>query len=135
MKDCNQCGKCCINYSDGGLSATAGEIEYWEIFRPAIYRYVSGGKIWMDPETKQQLTRCPWLRELPVENSGREPSQKKYTCDIYHDRPDDCKHFPVTIAQMVENDCEMIEVKDLSDPKQAQKKLDQLMAGSRPPLN
>jgi hypothetical protein len=36
---------------------------------------------------------------------------------------------------MVENECEMIEVKDLSDPKQAQKKLDQLMAGSRPPLN
>ncbi|HCX26778.1 MAG TPA: zinc/iron-chelating domain-containing protein, partial [Cellvibrionales bacterium] len=22
MKECNQCGKCCIHYSDGGLSAT-----------------------------------------------------------------------------------------------------------------
>ncbi len=25
MKACNQCGKCCIHYSDGGLSATTGD--------------------------------------------------------------------------------------------------------------
>ncbi|HHJ18661.1 MAG TPA: YkgJ family cysteine cluster protein, partial [Gammaproteobacteria bacterium] len=28
MKECNQCGKCCIKYSDGGLSASSSEIEF-----------------------------------------------------------------------------------------------------------
>ncbi|MFA0704132.1 YkgJ family cysteine cluster protein, partial [Vibrio sp. 10N.222.48.A3] len=26
MKDCNQCGKCCIKYGDGDLAATQEEI-------------------------------------------------------------------------------------------------------------
>ncbi len=124
MKDCNQCGKCCTNYSDGGLSATASEIEYWEIFRPAIYSYVSGGKIWISPNTGKQLKRCPWLRQLP--------DQDKYTCDIYYDRQEDCNNDHVTIEQMVKDECEMLEVRDLAKPKQAQKTLDSLMADSRP---
>jgi Fe-S-cluster containining protein len=125
MKDCNQCGKCCTNYSDGGLSATANEVEYWEIFRPAIFSYVSEGKIWMDPETGKQMKRCPWLQQVA--------GQDKYTCDIYYDRPDDCKHYPVTVDQMVKDECEMLEKQDLAEPKQAQKLLDMLMADSRPP--
>ena len=78
----------------------------------------------MDPKTNEQLVRCPFLRQLP--------DQKKYTCDIYHDRPEDCKHYPVTINQMIADECEMLEVKDLSNPKQAQKLLDKIMADSRP---
>mgnify|MGYP006085242653 CR=1 FL=1 len=127
MKECNQCGKCCENYSNGGLSALKSEIEYWETFRPDIFSYVSNGKIWINPGTGKQLERCPWLRHLPDEN--------QYTCDIYNDRPDDCKHYPVTISQMVKDDCEMLEVKDLSDPKKAQKSLDRLMAESRPSVS
>jgi len=79
----------------------------------------------MNPDTGEQLTLCPWLR--------KEPNQPKYTCDIYHDRPDDCKYYPVTIDQMVEDDCEMLEPLDLKHPKRAQKKLDVLMVDSRPP--
>ena len=124
MKDCNQCGKCCINYSNGGLSASAEEIKLWDLFRPDIYNYVSDGKIWMSPETGEQLTLCPWLKKSPNEN--------KYTCDIYHDRPDDCKYFPVTIEQMINIECEMLEKRDLEKPAQAQKKLDKLMVDSRP---
>jgi Fe-S-cluster containining protein len=124
VKECNQCGKCCINYSDGGLSASASEIESWDIYRPDIYRYVSDGKIWVDPDTGKQLERCPWLKKLPDQN--------KYTCDIYYDRPDDCKYYPVTIDQMVKDECEMLEPRDLEKPKQAQKNLDKLMADSRP---
>ncbi len=124
MKDCNQCGKCCTKYSDGGLSASADEIGSWEIFRPEIYRYVSAGNIWIDPVTGKQMERCPWLKQLP--------GQQKYTCDIYYDRPDDCKYYPVTIEQMISDECEMLEVQDLEKPKQAQKILDKLMADSRP---
>ncbi len=124
MKDCNQCGKCCTKYSDGGLSASADEIDSWEVFRPDIYRYVSAGNIWIDPVTGRQLVRCPWLKQLP--------NQQKYTCEIYYDRPDDCKYYPVTIEQMISDECEMLEVQDLTKPKQAQKILDELMADSRP---
>ena len=78
----------------------------------------------MHPETGRQLALCPWLRKIPEQN--------KYTCDIYFDRPDDCKYYPVTIDQIVKDECEMLEKKDLLNPKQAQKALDKLMADSRP---
>ena len=126
MRKCNQCGKCCINYSNGGLSASASEIEYWEIYRPDIYRYVADGNIWINPDTGEQLQRCPWLSKLPDQN--------KYVCDIYNDRPDDCKFYPVTIDQMVADECEMLEARDLVYPKRAQKVLNDLMADSRPPF-
>ena len=124
MKKCNQCGKCCINYSNGGLSASPEEIKMWDLFRSDIYDYVTDGKIWMNPETGEQLERCPWL--------VKEPDKNIYTCDIYNDRPDDCKFFPVTIEQMINIECEMIEEHDLKNPTQAQKTLDKIMAESRP---
>jgi len=96
------------------------------MFRPDIYRYVSDGNIWMDPETGKQIEPCPWLTKLPHQN--------KYTCDIYFDRPDDCKFYPVTIDQMVADECEMLETRDLAEPKKAQKTLNKLMADSRPPF-
>lgn len=128
MKDCNQCGKCCTRYGgSGGLSATASEIDWWETYRPEIARYVSGGEIWISPVTGKQMVRCPWLRKLP--------NQEKYICRIYNDRPDDCKHYPVTIEQMVIDECEMLDARDLASPKKAQKTLDILMSDSRPPVN
>lgn len=124
VKECNQCGKCCTNYSNGGLSASESEIDFWENHRPDIHRYVSDGKIWMNPDTGEQLELCPWLRKLP--------NQNKTICDIYDDRPDDCKYYPTTIAEMIKDECEMLEVQDLLRPKQAQKTLDKMMADSRP---
>ncbi|MEH6588973.1 MAG: YkgJ family cysteine cluster protein [Halioglobus sp.] len=132
MKPCNQCGKCCLQYSDGGLSATAEEIESWEIFNPAIAEYVVGGEIWMDPVSGEQLTRCPWLELLPGDTGA---GSVKYGCRIYHNRPQDCRHYPVSIADMVRDDCEMIEASDIEAPKEAQVALDKLMADSRPPLS
>lgn len=132
MKACNQCGKCCIHYSDGGLSASAEEIASWEIFNPGIAEYVANGKIWMDPVSGEQLTRCPWLQVLP---SSGGPGSIKYACRIYHDRPEDCRHYPTSIAEMVRDDCEMIELRDLDAPQKAQNHLDRLMADSRPPLS
>ena len=132
MKSCNQCGKCCLQYSDGGLSATAEEIDSWEVFNPAIAEYVADGKIWMDPASGKQLTRCPWLEVLP---QGPGSGVIKYGCRIYHDRPQDCRHYPVSIADMVRDECEMIEIGDIDAPKAAQTTLDHLMADSRPALS
>lgn len=125
MIECNQCGKCCVKYSNDGLSASKREIEYWEINRPDIYRYVSDGKIWIDPDTDKQLALCPWLKKLP--------NQNKYTCNIYYDRPADCKFYPSTVEEMIKDRCEMLENKDLNSLKEAQKTLDILMSDSRPP--
>lgn len=124
MKECNQCGKCCIKYSNGGLSVTESEIKSWDLYRPDIYNYVSDGNIWMHPDTGEQLEHCPWLRQVT--------NQNKYTCEIYYDRPDDCKYYPVTIEQMLKDECEMLEERDLLKPKQAQKTLNKLMTDSRP---
>jgi Fe-S-cluster containining protein len=125
MKECNSCGKCCIKYGDGGLSASESDVEMWELFRPDIYRYVRQGEIWFDPDNGKQLHSCPWLRKAP--------DSEKYSCDIYLDRPEDCRHYPSHIKEMINDDCEMLEVQDLKKTAQAQKKLDKLMADSRPP--
>lgn len=127
MKACNQCGKCCKNYSDGGLSASETEIDWWETQRPDIAAYVRKGEIWMSPETGERISTCPWLEQLV--------DQPKYICRIYHDRPDDCRHYPVTIEQMIADDCEMLEASDLTNLKRAQQTLDNLMADSRPPVS
>ena len=126
MKECNLCGKCCIKYSNGGLSALQSEVKHWDVFRPDIYAYVNEGKIWMHPDTGEQLEICPWLEN--------EKGSAIYTCAIYYDRPDDCKHYPVTLEQMINDECEMLEERDLAHPEQAQKKLDKLMVDSRPSL-
>ena len=80
----------------------------------------------MSPETGKPLALCPWLKKLR--------NQNKYICDIYNQRPDDCKFYPTTIEDMVKLDCEMLEAHDLVNSKQAQKTLDRLMADNRPPL-
>lgn len=126
MKACNQCGKCCIHYSDGGLTASTDDLQGWEIFRPDIARFVLEGKLWFSPSSGQQLSQCPWLEQLDDKPS--------YGCSIYEDRPEDCRHYPVSIDDMIKDDCEMLEVKDLNNRKQAQASLDNLMIDSRPPL-
>jgi uncharacterized protein len=131
MKDCNQCGKCCIKYGDGGLSASSEELKMWEIFQPRIFKYVRNGSIWHNPETGERLTRCPFLETISSE--GNSPLQDKYACSIYLDRPQDCRHYPISIEEMVRDECEMIEAIDLENPKRAQIKLDVLMCESRPP--
>ncbi len=126
MKDCNQCGKCCTHYGGGGgLSASPEDIARWRATRPDIAKYVIKDEIWFSPRTGEQLADCPWLRQAP--------GKKRTTCDIYDDRPQECRHFPVTVDQMVAIDCEMIEPHDLQRPRQAQREVDRLMQGSRPP--
>jgi len=89
VKDCNQCGKCCLQYGATGLSVSSEQLQYWQSFRPDIYRFVQNGDIWVDPETGLKVERCPWL--------SNKPNQQKLTCGIYEDRPDDCRYYPSTV--------------------------------------
>jgi len=120
MKNCNSCGKCCIKYSNGGLTASDEDISLWESSRHDILPYVKSGKIWIDPKTNQQLAICPWLI--------KEPNASSYKCSIYFDRPEDCRVYPMTLNDMIKDDCEMLEAKDLKNLKQAQIDLDELIA-------
>jgi Fe-S-cluster containining protein len=129
MRECNQCGKCCIKYGDGALSATTEEIDLWELFNPEIFKFVRNNEIWFGPESGLRLTTCPFLEIEPSTNAHAQP---KYTCSIYLDRPEDCRHYPSLISEMIRDECEMIEVVDLNNHKQAQIKLDVLMEDSRP---
>lgn len=124
MKDCNQCGKCCIKYGDGGIAASIEDIEMWEIFRPHIHQYVIKDKIWFNPQTGKQLTQCPFLEKMPNQDATE---QVKYTCAIYQDRPEDCRDYPSNVSEMIRDECEMIEIIDLTHPQQAQYKLNKLM--------
>ncbi len=126
MKSCNQCGKCCIKYGGGDLSVTTEEIEMWELFNPEIAEYVRNDEIWFDPKSGKRLEHCPFLE---VEDSTSEI--KKYTCSIYLNRPEDCRHYPSLISEMIRDECEMIEVTDLDAPAKSQKILDKLMHESR----
>jgi len=126
MKTCNSCGKCCIKYSNGALSASADEIALWEVFNPDIAEYVRDGEIWADPNTGELFELCPFLRK-----SVSAKSVVQYTCDIYYDRPDDCKYYPSNVQEMINDECEMIEPADLLDLNKAQQRLDVIMVDSR----
>lgn len=129
MQDCNSCGKCCIKYSNGDLSASEQDLEMWELFKPDIAEYVKKGLIWFSPKSGKQLALCPFLREV---QDSKQPTKVSYTCDIYYDRPEDCRFYPVTIKQMINDNCEMLEEGDLLSPTSAQINLDKLLANSRP---
>ncbi|MBU2870582.1 YkgJ family cysteine cluster protein [Colwellia sp. E2M01] len=117
MKDCNQCGKCCIKYGGGDLAASQEEIDLWEIFNPEIFDYVKKNEIWFDPKTGAKLSRCPFL-EVTTENAPT--AVNIYTCSIYINRPEDCRVYPSLITEMIKDDCEMIEITDLNNLDQAQ---------------
>ncbi|MBH0025589.1 YkgJ family cysteine cluster protein [Pseudoalteromonas sp. SWN29] len=128
MKECNQCGKCCIKYGGGDLSASKEEIDLWELFNPEIYEYVKNNEIWFGPETGLRLDACPFLEIAPK----KDPLAKNmYTCSIYLDRPEDCRHYPSLIPEMIRDECEMIEAIDIKNQTRAQHKLDILMIDSR----
>ncbi len=126
MKNCNQCGKCCIKYGGSGLTVSTRQLDYWDNYKPDIFKLAKDGNIWVDPDTGKHIEQCPWLRKSPEHNV--------YTCDIYFDRPDDCRYYPSTMDEMVIDGCEMLEDKDLARPKQGQKVLDKIMEDSRSPF-
>jgi len=128
MKDCNQCGKCCIKYGGGDLSATQEEIDLWELFNPEIFKFVGNNEIWCDPVTGLKLQSCPFLELDPKENPL---SANKYSCSIYLDKPEDCRLYPSLISEMARDECEMIEAVDLVSPQKAQLRLDEMMKDSR----
>jgi len=127
MKDCNQCGKCCIKYGNGALSASQAEIDAWELFEPDIFAYVKDGEIWCDPSSGRRLSLCPFLM---IADKQAKHENDKYICGIYDSRPQDCRLYPSLISEMVADECEMLEVSDIQNPHKAQQTLNVIMIDS-----
>lgn len=118
--ECIQCGHCCINLWDA-ICTTVSEkdIEMWvdkkrydilEWVEPLIVAgeekfswetrdkaVVAGYDIWINPNTKDDAERCPWLRKLPKKNN--------YICKIHDVKPEICREYPRSMEQAVETKC------------------------------
>ncbi len=76
MKPCNQCGKCCIEYGNGGLgSATLHEINQWEAEAPEVLEYVDDflGDLWLSsrPVPLYRNTLTQWNNSFIVRLAAR----------------------------------------------------------------
>ena len=103
MRNCTQCGKCCLKYGGGGLGgATAEDLQMWKT-RPDIMHYIDESlpDLWVSPVTGEEMFRCPFLR--------KRPNVEKYNCRIHDARPFVCRDYPEDVEQMERDGCEMFE--------------------------
>ncbi len=104
LLDCNNCGKCCIKYSDGGLgSINREEFERLPDYAKQVARngYLMENviDIWIDSDGGEYAS-CPWIFSL----------NGKHYCSVYEYRPNVCRNYPVDHQQMVDDKCEMLAV-------------------------
>lgn len=92
--ECQQCGKCCIEFVSG-FSATENDIIRWrQEKRDDILEYVyfmdeneTYGDLFFNPRTGEEIyTRCPFLRKIRNKN--------QYVCRIHETKPEVCRNYP-----------------------------------------
>lgn len=83
---CLCCGECCESFG-GHLHASDHDLERWQREgREDLLRRVNRlGWIWMDPETKALLERCPFITRINDQQS---------ICGIQETKPDICRAYP-----------------------------------------
>lgn len=86
---CLCCGECCEDFG-GHLHASTSDLERWrrEGRDDLLARVNRLDWIWVDPETKGLLERCPFIVKV---------SEQKSICGIQETKPDICRAYP-TIA-------------------------------------
>lgn len=83
---CACCGRCCEEYG-GHLHAYQSDLLRWkkENRGDLLQRVNRLGWIWVDPETKQPLNRCPFIHKT---------EQHLSICLINETKPQICKDYP-----------------------------------------
>jgi hypothetical protein len=87
---CNRCGKCCLNLYDAlTICAAEEDAQLWireggQFILDWVDPIPIGGgqfvpDIWINPNTHDDVPRCPWLRKLP--------NKDKYICRIHDVNP------------------------------------------------
>jgi len=85
-RTCACCGRCCESFG-GHLHAYDADMRRWKREgRDDLLRMVNRlGWIWVDPETRQPLERCPFIHRS---DSGL------LLCSINDTKPDMCRDYP-----------------------------------------
>ncbi len=104
---CRQCGHCCLNLTDAIATCATGEdIRRWEAAgREDILAWVDSiavgdeciYDIWINPETGDDVSRCPWLRKVR--------GQDRFVCRIHDLKPDHCRAYPKSRHHAEETGC------------------------------
>lgn len=83
---CLCCGECCESFG-GHLHASTSDLERWrrEGREDLLTRVNRLGWIWVDPETKETLERCPFIVKI---------SEQQSICSIQETKPDICRAYP-----------------------------------------
>jgi len=95
--NCLCCGHCCLNLVDAYRGCVSdADLALWRREgRSDILAWVDSidlgrGNVlhsaWVDPETGDDVDRCPWLAEAP-EGGG-------YLCGIHDLKPEHCRNYP-----------------------------------------
>ncbi len=104
---CRRCGHCCLTLVDAYRGALSeGDLERWRrAGRADLLAWVQTldlgpGNVlhlaWVDPETGDDVDRCPWLVE---DGAGL------YGCAIEAIKPDHCRAFPDHRGHAEANGC------------------------------
>ncbi len=83
---CLCCGECCESFG-GHLPASEHDIKRWrrEGREDLLNRVNRLGWIWVDPDTKALLERCPFIDKI---------SEQQSLCAIQETKPDICRDYP-----------------------------------------
>ena len=54
-------------------------------------------EIWFNPKTREEVTRCPWLRKRRNKN--------QYYCRIHDVKPTHCREYPLSVKHARFTDC------------------------------
>lgn len=105
--ECKQCGICCLTLRDVyNVECDPIDLQRWrDEARDDILKYVyilefdegDLGDLWFSPVTRDQVTRCPWLRKMPNKNV--------YKCRIHETKPQHCRAFPQTKKKAIYTGC------------------------------
>lgn len=60
-----------------------------------LKREVMAADLWFDPETREELSECPFLTRIADPN--------KYECSIHETKPKWCRDFPISVSTECEN--------------------------------
>ncbi len=84
--ECACCGRCCESFG-GHLTTSPRDLERWEREKriDLLNRTNRLGWIWVDPQTKELLDRCPFIVKL---------DEQRYGCAIQETKPDICRDYP-----------------------------------------
>ncbi len=94
---CRRCGHCCLNLVDAYRGCVSDDdLERWRIAgRTDVLAWIStldlgrGNLLhlaWIDPETGEEVDRCPWLLDAGTDGG--------YGCGINDVKPQFCRDYP-----------------------------------------